>query len=156
MLGHSQPHDLSLSQKKKFRSLPTKDINISPLNNAEMGTGKKEKNRKIREGKVGDGFGNVKVKGENFYRSAKKVKALNILTKGTAQHNARGEQTKAAAFQSRQVPQARVEPNRKVGILEFVGCIKLIETVVHQLPGNWPRCSQQLPRSNGRASLRSL
>ena len=78
-----------------------------------MGTGKKEKNRKIREGKTGDGFGNVKVKGENFYRSAKKVKALNILTKGTAQHNAKGEQTKAASFQSRQVPQARVEPNRK-------------------------------------------
>jgi hypothetical protein len=33
-----------------------------------MGTGKKEKNRKIREGKVGDGMGNVKTKGENFYR----------------------------------------------------------------------------------------
>ncbi|PMD51359.1 NGP1NT-domain-containing protein [Hyaloscypha bicolor E] len=78
-----------------------------------MGTGKKEKNRKIREGKVGDGMANVKVKGENFYRSAKKVKALNVLTKGTAQHNARGIETKAAAFQSKQVPQARVEPNRK-------------------------------------------
>lgn len=33
-----------------------------------MGTGKKEKNRKIREGEVGDGMGNVKTKGENFYR----------------------------------------------------------------------------------------
>jgi len=84
-----------------------------------MGTGKKEKNRKIREGKVGDGMANVKVKGENFYRSAKKVKALNILVKGTAQHNARGEQTKAAAFQSRQVPQARVEPNRKVSDMRW-------------------------------------
>jgi nuclear GTP-binding protein len=79
-----------------------------------MGTGKKEKNRKIREGKVGDGMANVKTKGENFYRSAKKVKALNVLTKGKAMHNARGEQTQAAVFQSRQVPQARVEPNRKV------------------------------------------
>ncbi|KAN0092082.1 NGP1NT domain containing protein [Hyaloscypha variabilis] len=78
-----------------------------------MGTGKKEKNRKIREGKVGDGMANVKTKGENFYRSAKKVKALNVLTKGKAMHNARGEQTQAAVFQSRQVPQARVEPNRK-------------------------------------------
>lgn len=33
-----------------------------------MGAGKKEAQRKVREGKVGDGMGNVKVKGENFYR----------------------------------------------------------------------------------------
>jgi len=33
-----------------------------------MGTGKKEAARKIRQGKVGDGMGNVKTKGENFYR----------------------------------------------------------------------------------------
>jgi nuclear GTP-binding protein len=33
-----------------------------------MGTGKKEAARKIRQGKVGDGMANVKVKGENFYR----------------------------------------------------------------------------------------
>lgn len=39
-----------------------------------MGTHKKEANRKVREGKTGDGMGNVKVKGENFYRSGKKVK----------------------------------------------------------------------------------
>ena len=35
-----------------------------------MGTGKKEANRKIRQGKVGDGMANVKTKGENFYRFA--------------------------------------------------------------------------------------
>jgi len=35
-----------------------------------MGTQKKEKNRKEREGKTGDGMGNVKTKGENFYRYA--------------------------------------------------------------------------------------
>jgi nuclear GTP-binding protein len=35
-----------------------------------MGTGKKEANRKIRQGKVGDGMANVKTKGENFYRYA--------------------------------------------------------------------------------------
>ena len=35
---------------------------------ATMGTQKKEKNRKERQGKTGDGMGNVKVKGENFYR----------------------------------------------------------------------------------------
>lgn len=35
---------------------------------ATMGTGKKEATRRVRQGKVGDGLGNVKVKGENFYR----------------------------------------------------------------------------------------
>jgi nuclear GTP-binding protein len=35
-----------------------------------MGSGKKEANRKERQGKTGDGMGNVKVKGENFYRYA--------------------------------------------------------------------------------------
>ncbi|KAH6672245.1 NUC091 domain-containing protein [Halenospora varia] len=78
-----------------------------------MGTGKKEAARKIRQGKVGDGMANVKVKGENFYRSAKKVKTLNMFKEGKAQRNAAGEITKAASFQSRQVPSARVEPNRK-------------------------------------------
>jgi nuclear GTP-binding protein len=33
-----------------------------------MGTGKKESNRRIRQGKTGDGLANVRVKGENFYR----------------------------------------------------------------------------------------
>ena len=33
-----------------------------------MGTGKKEKTRKDRQGKSGDGMANVRVKGENFYR----------------------------------------------------------------------------------------
>ncbi|KEQ98434.1 hypothetical protein AUEXF2481DRAFT_86402 [Aureobasidium subglaciale EXF-2481] len=78
-----------------------------------MGTGKKEAARKTRQGKVGDGMANVKVKGENFYRDAKKVKKLNILTKGTAQRNASGDITKAAVFQSRERPSARIEPNRK-------------------------------------------
>ncbi|KAH7406335.1 NUC091 domain-containing protein [Phaeosphaeria sp. MPI-PUGE-AT-0046c] len=78
-----------------------------------MGTQKKEKNRKERQGKTGDGMGNVKVKGENFYRSAKKVKVLKRLTDGKAQRNAKGDVTKAASYQSREAPVARVEPNRK-------------------------------------------
>ena len=41
---------------------------LSAQQQSEMGTGKKEAQRKIRQGKVGDGMGNVKVKGENFYR----------------------------------------------------------------------------------------
>lgn len=78
-----------------------------------MGTHKKEKSRKEREGKTGDGMANVRVKGENFYRSAKKVKVLKRLTDGKAQRNAAGEITKAASYQSRDRPTARVEPNRK-------------------------------------------
>ncbi|EAT91611.2 GTP-binding protein [Parastagonospora nodorum] len=78
-----------------------------------MGTQKKEKNRKEREGKTGDGMGNVKTKGENFYRSAKKVKVLKRLTDGKAQRNAKGDITKSASYQSREAPVARVEPNRK-------------------------------------------
>ncbi|KAF2088789.1 nucleolar GTP-binding protein [Saccharata proteae CBS 121410] len=78
-----------------------------------MGTGKKEAVRKERQGKTGDGMANVKVKGENFYRSAKKIKTLNMFKDGKAQRNARGDITKAASYQSRDKPQARIEPNRK-------------------------------------------
>ena len=46
-------------------------------------------------------------------RSAKKAKTLNMFTGGGAQRNADGKVTKAAAFQTRDVPKARVEPNRK-------------------------------------------
>jgi hypothetical protein len=35
---------------------------------ATMGTGKKEATRRVRQGKTGDGLGNVRTKGENFYR----------------------------------------------------------------------------------------
>ncbi|KAF2275772.1 NGP1NT-domain-containing protein [Westerdykella ornata] len=78
-----------------------------------MGTHKKEANRKERQGKTGDGMANVKVKGENFYRNAKKIKTLNMFKDGKAQRNAAGEITKAASYQSRDRPIARVEPNRK-------------------------------------------
>ena len=42
--------------------------NKLPMTLIRDGTGKKEANRKIRQGKVGDGMANVKTKGENFYR----------------------------------------------------------------------------------------
>jgi len=58
-------------------------------------------------------MGNVKVKGTNFYRDAKKVKVLKRLTDGKAQRNAKGDVTKAAVYQNRDAPVARVEPNRK-------------------------------------------
>ena len=38
---------------------------------------------------------------------------MNILKEGKAQRNADGKVTKAASFQSRELPQARIEPNRK-------------------------------------------
>ena len=78
-----------------------------------MGSGKKEAARKVRQGKTGDGMANVKTKGENFYRSAKKVKTLNMFKEGKPQRNAQGDITKAASFQSREKPNARIEPNRK-------------------------------------------
>ncbi|KAI4131471.1 MAG: hypothetical protein LQ338_001213 [Usnochroma carphineum] len=78
-----------------------------------MGTGKKEASRKERQGKPADGMNNVKTKGENFYRTAKKAKTMSMFKEGKAQRNATGKITKAASFQSRELPKARVEPNRK-------------------------------------------
>ncbi|KAJ6784189.1 hypothetical protein PWT90_04763 [Aphanocladium album] len=78
-----------------------------------MGTGKKEATRRVRQGKTGDGMANVRTKGENFYRDAKRVKHLNMYKEGKAQRNAKGEITKAATWQSRDVPTAVIEPNRK-------------------------------------------
>ncbi|KAJ0421582.1 nucleolar GTPase [Aspergillus carlsbadensis] len=78
-----------------------------------MGTGKKEATRRVRQGKVGDGMANVRVKGENFYRDAKKVKRLNMLKDGKPQRDAAGNITVAASYQSRDAPVARIEPNRK-------------------------------------------
>lgn len=83
------------------------------IHSVTMGTGKKEAMRKERQGKVGDGMHNVKTKGENFYRTAKKAKTLNMFKDGKAQRNASGKITKAASYQSRDKPKARVEPNRK-------------------------------------------
>ncbi|KAI1764731.1 nucleolar GTP-binding protein [Hypoxylon sp. FL1150] len=79
-----------------------------------MGTGKKERNRLVRQGKSGTGMDNIKIKGENFYRSAKKVKTLNMRKdEGKPVRNADGKIIQAAKYQSRDAPIARVEPNRK-------------------------------------------
>ncbi|KAL8946929.1 MAG: hypothetical protein Q9222_006742 [Ikaeria aurantiellina] len=78
-----------------------------------MGTGKREVARKERQSKVSDGMNNVKTKGENFYRTAKKAKTQNMFKEGKAQRNASGKITQAASFQSRELPKARIEPNRK-------------------------------------------
>ncbi|KAH3671455.1 hypothetical protein WICMUC_004587 [Wickerhamomyces mucosus] len=76
-----------------------------------MGTGKKEKQRRVREGDTRDG--NLRVKGENFYRDAKKVQHLNMYKTGRAQRNKKGEIIKAAYLQDTAAPTARVDPNRR-------------------------------------------
>jgi len=57
--------------------------------------------------------GRVQVIADKQQRSAKKVKTLNMFKEGRAQRNAEGKITKAASYQSREIPKARVEPNRK-------------------------------------------
>jgi len=76
-----------------------------------MGKYKKESSRRAREGKTGEG--GPKIKGVSFYRTEKRVKQLKIFKEGKPQRNAKGEITKAASYQSRDVPTAVVEPNRK-------------------------------------------
>ncbi|KAK5778219.1 hypothetical protein RI543_003878 [Arxiozyma heterogenica] len=76
-----------------------------------MGTAKKEKQRRIREGNTKDG--NLRVKGENFYRDAKRVKFLNMYTKGGAIKNKKGDVIKAAPLQDSTIPDARVQPDRR-------------------------------------------
>jgi nuclear GTP-binding protein len=78
-----------------------------------MGTGKKEATRRTRQGKTGDGMANVRTKGENFYRDAKKVKVLSRLKDGKPQRNAAGKIVQAASYQSRDVPTAVVQPDRR-------------------------------------------
>lgn len=58
------------------RPSSTRSLQSSPPgqpHTATMGSGKKEAARKERQGKTGDGMGNVKVKGENFYRYAQQL-----------------------------------------------------------------------------------
>lgn len=76
-----------------------------------MGTQKKEKQRRTREGDTRNS--NLRVKGENFYRDAKKVKHLHMYKTGRAVRNAKGEIIRAAALQSTETHIARVDPNRK-------------------------------------------
>ncbi|KAK9463957.1 NUC091 domain-containing protein [Lipomyces oligophaga] len=77
-----------------------------------MGVAKKEKSRVAREGGK-DRPGNLKLKGENFYRDHAKVKRLKMYKEGRPDRNAQGEITKAASFQSTETPTARIEPNRR-------------------------------------------
>lgn len=64
-----------------------------------MGTRKKEKNR--LEAEKGSGKQRIvkPLKGENFYRDAKKVKQVNMLKSGKPIRDSSGKITKPAAFQ---------------------------------------------------------
>jgi nuclear GTP-binding protein len=77
-----------------------------------MGQLKKEHNR-VQAAGGSNGLGNVKVKGENFYRDAKAAKQVQLLKGGRATRNAQGKVIKAASFQSKVVEPGRVAPNRK-------------------------------------------
>lgn len=83
-----------------------------------MGKAKKEKNRIAKEqSKNGNAgpvkAGNLKVKGENFYRDAKKVKFVNMLKGGKPIRNSKGKIVKEAPFQSKLAITARVQPDRR-------------------------------------------
>ena len=80
-----------------------------------MGKAKKEKNRiaKDQEGAGPVKVGNLKVKGENFYRDAKKVKFVNMLKGGKAIRDSKGKIIKEAPFQSKFATTARVQPDRR-------------------------------------------
>ncbi|KAL7319631.1 GTPase required for pre-60S ribosomal subunit nuclear export and maturation [Mucor circinelloides] len=79
-----------------------------------MGQFKKEKQRVARDKAGGDDRAkNLRVKGENFYRDAKKIKYINMLKGGKATRNSQGRIIQAAEFQSTEVKTARVAPNRK-------------------------------------------
>jgi nuclear GTP-binding protein len=89
-----------------------------------MGKGKKEANR-IQKAKAsskakgtdvkGVRTGNLKMKGENFYRDKAKLSVLKMHKDGRPQRNRRGEIVKAASFLDRKPENAvaRIEPNRK-------------------------------------------
>ncbi|WLF81937.1 GTPase required for pre-60S ribosomal subunit nuclear export and maturation [Lodderomyces elongisporus] len=70
-----------------------------------------EKARRVKQNDTRDG--NLRVKGENFYRDAKKIKHLNMYKQGRAVRNAKGDIIKAADLQSTDAPVARVDPNRR-------------------------------------------
>ena len=83
-----------------------------------MGVHKKESSRKERQGQNPSGMSNIKTKGENFYRTPKKLKRLHMYDSGSqVQRDRSGKITKAAPYQSREGAApgavARVEPNRK-------------------------------------------
>lgn len=115
LIPHPSSHTSSLSSLIAACTQPLPKLFslhlFLPLPLFTMGTHKKEKQRRTRQGDTRDS--NLRVKGENFYRDAKKVKHLQMYKSGRAVRNAKGEIIRAAALQSTDAPIARVDPNRK-------------------------------------------
>ncbi|KAI8867049.1 NGP1NT-domain-containing protein [Ramicandelaber brevisporus] len=79
-----------------------------------MGVFKKESQRRSREKAENGGVpGNLRLKGENFYRDRKGVERLKMLTGGRAVRNKDGKIIKEAVFQSKEAPVGRIDPNRR-------------------------------------------
>jgi nuclear GTP-binding protein len=109
-----RPSDRGTSWKAVPEKNCRKFISGAHPPSVKMGKFKKEKQRIARESAgSSNAMANVKVKGENFYRDAKKVKKVNMYKDGKPVRNAKGEIIKAAPFQSKEIPKARVEPNRR-------------------------------------------
>lgn len=78
-----------------------------------------------------------KVKGENFYRNAKQIGRLKMLTGGKAVRDKDGKIIQAAAFQKGEdeTKPGRVQPDRRwFGVLHSsrTGTLKLIHSRQHQ------------------------
>ncbi|CCJ30027.1 unnamed protein product [Pneumocystis jirovecii] len=74
----------------------------------------KEKNKKSEKKKdKTDSSGSVHIKGVNFYHDAQKVKRIKLLKSGKPVRNRTGKIIKHADFQSKDVPNARVQPDRR-------------------------------------------
>ncbi|QSL66934.1 hypothetical protein MERGE_001321 [Pneumocystis wakefieldiae] len=75
---------------------------------------KKEKNKKEDKGRLKNKREvNQRVKGENFYRDAKKVRWVNLLKSGKARRDRGGRVIRPAEFQSKDIPDARIQPDRR-------------------------------------------
>ncbi len=97
-----------------------------------MGKGKKEANRrKTAAGKSepsGIRDGNLRMKGENFYRDRTKLKQLQMLKDGRPKRNSKGKIVKAASFLESKPENAvaRIQPDRRwFGNTRTVGQVEL-------------------------------
>ena len=69
---------LVLTFEKFFPRVEHPFLQVPPHRRSIMGTGKKEATRKERQGKIGDGMGNVRTKGENFYRYVQSTSSVVV------------------------------------------------------------------------------
>lgn len=99
-----------------------------------MGKGKKEANRRIAEANKSKAApsglreGNLRMKGENFYRDKTKLKQLKMLKDGRAVRNKHGKIIQAASYLESKPENAvaRIQPDRRwFGATRMVGQVEL-------------------------------